>query len=64
MPAGAKAHKDLYQVHQMFTFFREVRPFELREGWRDFVERGRAKQKRAEAGLVAMTRTFGPVELI
>ena len=61
--AGAKAHKDLYQAYQMLSFFREHHPHELQNGWQELIGRGREWQKRAEAGLSAVNRTFGIVDL-
>ena len=61
--AGAKVHKDLYQAYQILSFFREQHPFELKNGWRELTGRGREWQNRAEAGLTAVNRTFGVVDL-
>jgi hypothetical protein len=62
--ASAKAHKDLYQAYQILSFFREHYPIEMRDGWRELIGRGREWQKRAEAGVLAMNRTFGVVDAL
>ncbi len=61
--ASAKAHKDLYQAYQLLAWFREQYPAELRDGWQELVSHGREWRQRAEAGLKAVNRTFGAVDV-
>ena len=61
--ARAKSHKDLYQAYQLLTFFNRERPFELKESWRNLINRGGAWKKSAEAGLKAMEKEFGKIEV-
>lgn len=60
----AKAHKDLYQAHQILSFFDRDRSYELQEAWNAVAECGGTLKKRAEAGMKAMTREFGPLSSI
>lgn len=57
--AGAKAHKDLYQAHQILAYFREERPSDIEPAWKNLVGRGPQWRKRAEAGLKKMRETWG-----
>ncbi|MFH1026964.1 MAG: hypothetical protein V1791_03070 [Pseudomonadota bacterium] len=63
MTARAKSHKDLYQTYQLLSFFNRERPFELKESWRNLINRGEAWKKRAEAGLKVMEKEFGKIEV-
>jgi len=59
--ARAKAHKDLYQAYQILSFFDKERSVDLKEGWKDLINRGGAWKKKAEAGLKAMEHEYGSV---
>lgn len=59
----AKRPKDLYQAHQIFSVLQENRPFDIQPAWDDLVGRGPKWKKYVEAGLIAMEKRFGKLEV-
>lgn len=56
--SGAKAEKDLYQAHQILSYFDRERRYELQRSWQDLLNRGGAWKKRALAGLAALYKKY------
>jgi len=61
--SGVKAPKDLYQAHQILSVLQENRPFDIQPAWDNLVGRGPKWKKYAEAGLAAMEKRFGKLEI-
>jgi hypothetical protein len=59
--ARAKAEKDIYQAHQILSFYNKERPVELREVWIELISRGSSWKKLAEAGRNAMQHRYGNI---
>lgn len=61
--SGAKAPKDLYQAYQILSVLQENRPFDIQPAWENLIERGAKWKKYAEAGLAAMEKLYGRLDL-
>jgi len=61
--SGAKTPKDLYQAHQILSVLQENRPFDIQPAWENLIERGPKWKKYAEAGLAAMEKLYGKLDL-
>jgi hypothetical protein len=59
----AKRPKDLYQAFQILSVLQENRPFDIQPAWQNLIERGSKWKKYAEAGLAAMEKRYGKLEL-
>ena len=59
----AKRPKDLYQSYQILSVLKESRPFDIQPAWQNLIERGPKWLKFAEAGLAAMEKRYGKLEL-
>lgn len=59
----AKRQKDLYQAHQILSILRENRPFDIQPAWDNLIIRGPKWSKYAEAGLAAMEKSYGTLEI-
>lgn len=59
----SKQRKDLYQAHQILSVLKENRPYDIPPAWADLVARGPKWKRNAEAGLVAMEKIYGKLEL-
>jgi hypothetical protein len=61
--ADAKRPKDLYQSYQILSVLQESRPFDIQPAWQNLIERGPKWEKYAKAGLAAMEKLYGSLEL-
>ncbi|MFZ4856701.1 MAG: GSU2403 family nucleotidyltransferase fold protein [Desulfuromonadaceae bacterium] len=61
--ADAKRPKDLYQSHQILSVLQESRPFDIQPAWQNLIERGPKWEKYAKAGLAAMEKLYGKLDL-
>lgn len=59
----AKRPKDLYQAFQILSVLQENRPLDIQPAWQNLIERGSKWKKYAEAGLAAMEKLYGKLEL-
>ena len=59
----AKRPKDLYQAYQILSVLRENRPFDLPPAWESLITRGPKWQKYAVAGLEAMEKRYGKLDV-
>jgi hypothetical protein len=63
MAGDAKRPKDLYQAFQILSVLQENRPFDIQPAWEDLVGRGSKWRKYAEAGLTAMEKQYGKLDI-
>lgn len=63
MAGDAKRPKDLYQAYQILSVLQENRPFDIPPAWADLIGRGPKWKKYAEAGLSAMERQYGKLDI-
>lgn len=61
--SAAKRSKDLYQAHQILSVLQENRPFDIQPAWDNLIERGPKWKKYAEAGLAAMEKLYGKLDV-
>lgn len=61
--SATKRPKDLYQAHQILSVLQENRPFDIQPAWDNLIERGPKWEKYAVAGLAAMERLHGKLDI-
>ncbi|OGR30527.1 MAG: hypothetical protein A2X79_04835 [Desulfuromonadaceae bacterium GWB2_53_15] len=61
--SAAKRSKDLYQAHQILSLLQENRPFDIQPAWDNLIGRGSKWQKYAVAGLAAMEKLYGKLDI-
>lgn len=59
----AKRPKDLYQAFQILSVLQENRPFDIQPAWENLIGRGPKWKKYAEAGLTAMEKHHGKLNI-
>lgn len=58
-----KRQKDLNQVYQILSVLQENRPFDIQPAWDNLIGRGHKWKKYAEAGLAALEKQCGKLDL-
>jgi hypothetical protein len=61
--SDTKRLKDLYQAHEILSVLQDNRPYDIQPAWDNLVARGPKWKKYAEAGLAAMERRYGKLEI-
>lgn len=61
--SDAKRPKDLYQAYQILSVLQENRPFDIQPAWDNLMEHGPKWKKYAEAGLAAMEKRYGKLDI-
>lgn len=59
----AKRPKDLYQAFRILSVLQENRPFDIQPAWENLIGRGPKWKKYAEAGLAAMEKRYGKLDI-
>jgi hypothetical protein len=63
MAGDAKRPKDLYQAYQILSVLQNNRPFDIQPAWEDLIGRGPKWKKYATAGLTAMEKKYGNLNI-
>jgi hypothetical protein len=58
-----KRQKDLYQAHQILSVLQDQRPLDIQPAWDNLIERGPRWEKYAVAGLAAMEKLYGKLDI-